>query len=118
MSRIISKTTEYLYHAEKIMSTKLIQIMTNRDGPGEITRRAFSLPVKNRGLTINQPDDNFRNYSVFQNLSAKLDDPSFDLIILEQDRMKKKDTHIPPENNNAESTTKILTQQFLTSHMS
>ena len=89
LSRTTPKTTDFLRHGEEIISNNLIPALTNRDSPDEITRRVLSLPVRNGGLAINQPDDYSRNYSDSQNLSAPLADPSSDLIILEQDRMKK-----------------------------
>ena len=89
LSRTTPKTTDFLHHAEEIISNNLIPALTKRDRPDEITRRVLSIPVRNGGLAINQPDDYSRNYSDSQNLSAPLDDASSELIIQEQDRMKK-----------------------------
>ena len=89
LSRTTPKTTDFLHHAEEIISNNLIPALTNRDCPDRITRRVLSLPVRNGGLAVNQPADYSRNYSDSQNLSAPLGDASSDLIILEQDRMKK-----------------------------
>ena len=87
--RTTPKTTDFLRHAEEIISSKLFPALTNRDSADGITRRVLFLPVRNGGLAISQADDYSRNYSDSQNLSAPLDDPSADLIILEQDRMKE-----------------------------
>ncbi len=51
-------------------------------------RSVLSLPIRNGGLAINQPDDYSRTFSDSQTLSAPLNDPSADLVIVKKNRMK------------------------------